>query len=155
MCTIIEIFNAEEHNNLIQFIDNPTEIFHFINYVFSNPNEKNINNLNTLYNTFNKYDPKALDKIKNKDNKTLIEMYTEYICDNKDDLLQKHINNYINSRSFTNNLFNLFKTTTNQPLNKIPNIIEIVNRLESLEKTVNELKVRISNENFLSEGTSS
>jgi len=154
MSTIIEIFNTEEHNNLITFINNSTEIFNFIHYVFLNPDEKNINNLNQLYKIFNKYDTKAIDKIKNTDNKTILEVYKEFNCDDKDHLLKLHIDNFIASRSFTNNLFHLFQKNNNINTTKIPSILEIVNRLEYLEKTVEELKIRVSNKDFLSNGTS-
>jgi hypothetical protein len=154
MSTIIEIFNTEEHNNLITFINNSTEIFNFIHYVFLNPDEKNINNLNQLYKIFNRYDTKAIDNIKNTDNKTILEIYKEFICDHKDHLLKLHIDNFIASRSFTNNLLHLFKQNNNMNTPKIPSILEIVNRLEYLEKTVEELKIRVSNKDFLSKGTS-
>jgi hypothetical protein len=153
MSSIIEIFNSKEHDNVIYFIDNSIEIFNFIDYVFSNPNQKNIDNLNELYKICNNSNPKLLDKLKNTHNKSIVEMYADYICNHDEELLQIHINNFIKSRSFTNNIFSLLHQNTNNSMKNKPNINEIVDRLEYLEKTVEELKVRISDKNLLTERT--
>jgi hypothetical protein len=153
MSSIIEIFKSKEHNNVIHYIDNSLEIFGFIDYVFLNPNETNIDNLNQLYKIMNTYNSSALDKLKDKNNITILEKYKNYVCNDNEELLKIHINNFIKSRSFLNNLINVLNRNTKQH-NKIrPNIEEIVNRLEELEKTVNELKVRITDKNILTERT--
>ena len=152
MSSIIEILDTEETNSIIQYINNSNEIFNYINYVFSDPNEKNINNLDKLYKAFNTYDYKALDQLKNSNDKTIFEMYKEYNCN--DGLLRIHIDKFISSRSFSNNILNIFKQNNNQNSKKLPNIREIVDRLEYLEKTIEELKARVSNKDLFSQGTS-
>lgn len=153
MSSIIEILDTEETNSIIQYINNSNEIFNYINYVFSDPNEKNINNLDKLYKAFNTYDYKAIDKLKNSNDKTILEVYKEYNCN--DGLLRIHIDKFISSRSFSNNILNIFKQNNNQTSKKLPNIREIVDRLEYLEKTIEELKSRVSNKDLFSDRTSS
>jgi hypothetical protein len=153
MSSIIEIFKSKEHNNVIHFIDNSLEIFNYIDYVFLNPNQTNLDNLNKLYKILNSYNSIALDKLKDTNNKTIIDKYKDYVCNDNDELLKIHINNFIKSRSFLNNIINVFNRNTKQHVKVIPNIEEIVNRLEELEKTVNELKVRIADKNLLTERT--
>jgi hypothetical protein len=144
MNSIIQIFESKDNidTNLIQFANKPDEIFCFIQSVFKNPNHNNIENLDTLYKAINKYN-----------SKTLLEFYKDYICNDEDLLLIDHINNFIKSRNFTSNLFNLLSNTNNKSQKKGPSVSEIVERLEYLEKTVEELKIRISDENLLAERT--
>ena len=149
MSSIIEIFKSKEPNNVIHFIDNSVEIFNFIDYVFLNPTQTNLDNLNELYKILNICNSTALDKLKDQNNKTILDKYNEYRCNDNEELLKTHINNFIKSRSFFNNLINVFNRNTKQNVKIIPNIHEIINRLEELEKTVNELKVRIADKNIL------
>ena len=154
MNSIIQIFESKDNIdiNLIQFANKPDEIFQFIQSVFKNPNNNNIDNLNTLYKAINKYNNKILTELKDNNNKTLLEFYKDYICNDEDLLLKDHIDSFINSRKFTTNLLSLL-SNTNKSQKKAPTVSEIVERLVYLEKTVEELKVRISNENLLTERT--
>jgi hypothetical protein len=154
MNSIIQIFETRDNinTNLIQFVNRPDEIFRFIQFVFKNPVHENIENLNTLYRAINKYNSKILTEITDNNNKTLLEFYKDYSCNDDDLLLKKHIDDYIKSRNFTTSLFSLL-ANTNKSQKKAPSVFEIVDRLEYLEKTVEELKVRISNENLLTERT--
>ena len=155
MNSIIQIFESKDNIDmkLIQFANKPDEIFCFIQSVFKNPNHNNIENLDTLYKAINKYNSKILLELKDNNNKTLLEFYKDYICNDEDLLLIDHINNFIKSRNFTSNLFNLLSNTNNKSQKKGPSVSEIVERLEYLEKTVEELKIRISDENLLAERT--
>lgn len=154
MNSIIQIFESKDNIdiNLIQFANKPDEIFQFIQSVFKNPNNNNIDNLNTLYKAINKYNSKILTELRDNNNKTLLEFYNDYICNDEDLLLKDHIDSFINSRKFTTNLLSLL-SNTNKSQKKAPTVSEIVERLVYLEKTVEELKVRISNENLLAERT--
>ena len=154
MNSIIQIFESKDNidTNLIQFADRPDEIFSFVQSVFKNPNHNNIENLNRLYKAINTYNSKILLELKDNNNKTLLEFYKDYICNDEDLLLIDHINNFIKSQRFTSSLFSLL-ANTNKSQKKGPSVSEIVERLEYLEKTVEELKIRISNENLLAERT--
>ena len=154
MNSIIQIFESKENikEKLLENIPDSKAIFEYIEYVFSNPVD-NIENLNTLYKILNQNNITLLKNVKNSDDISIVDYYKsmEEQIENSD--LKTHITNYIKSSNLSSNIFSLLQKPDNNGHKRKPTINELLERIEKLEKTVEELKIRISNENLLTQGT--
>jgi hypothetical protein len=152
MNSIFEIFKCENSENsekeLIKNIGSYNDIFNYIEYVFDNPTISNIANLNILYKTHNSYNINLLKELKNSQNLSIIDFYNLKKNEVGNYDLKIHIDNYIKSYQLSNNMLALLKKPASRILEKQPTIKELLHRIEYLEKTVDELKIRISNEDF-------
>lgn len=149
MNSIIQIFQTKDYiaERLLLNIPDSKAIFEYIEYVFINPIE-NINNLNTLYKTLNEYNINILKHVKNDQGISIIDYYKSREKEIQNDELKLHIINYIKSYNLSTNLLNLLDKKTDSKKTQ-PTLFELLDRIEKLEKTVEELKIRISNENLL------
>ena len=152
MNSIIQIFETKDNiaENLLLNIPDSEAIFEYIEYVFNNPID-NIKNLNTLYKILNEYNINILKNIKNDEDRSIIDYYKSREEEIENNELKLHIDNYIKSYNLSNNIFNLLGKKTDSQKPK-PTLYELLERIEKLEKTVEELKVRISDENLLTQG---
>ena len=151
MTSIIQIFESKENikEKLLENIPDSKAIFEFIEYVFSNPVD-NIDNLNTLYKILNQNDLSTLKNIRNTEGISIVDYYKSMESQIENIDLKTHITTYIKSYNLSNNIFSLLqKPDTNNGHKGKPSLNELLERIEKLEKTVEELKIRISNENLL------
>jgi hypothetical protein len=149
MTSIFEIFKCENsEKELLKNIGSYKDIFEYIQYVFDNPTMSNIENLNILYKTHNSYNTHLLKELKNNENLSIIDFYNLKKNEVENYDLQLHIDNYIKSFQLSNNMLALLKKPISASTVKQPTLKELIHRIECLEKTVDELKVRISNEDF-------
>ena len=149
MNSIFEIFKSENsEKELLKNIGSYNDIFEYIEYVFDNPTMGNIENLNILYKTHNSYNTHLLKELKNNENLSIIDFYNlkKDKVENRD--LKNHIDNYIKSFQLNHNILSLLVKPKSSSLEKQPTLKELIHRIECLEKTVDELKIRISNEDF-------
>ena len=156
MTSIIEVFKRENsEKELLQNIGSyNNDIFDYIQYVFDNPTNTNIENLNILYRSHNSFSIHLLRELKNSENLSIIDFYNlkKNQVENCD--LKTHIDNYIKSFELNSNMLALLKKSGPHSQNKtMPSIHELIQRIESLEKTVDELKIRVSNEDFFTNRT--
>jgi hypothetical protein len=149
MTSIFEIFKCENsEKELLKNIGSYKDIFEYIQYVFDNPTMSNIENLNILYKTHNSYNTHLLKELKNNENLSIIDFYNLKKNEVENYDLKIHIDNYIKSFQLNSNILSLFKKPKLVSLEKQPTLKELLHRIEYLEKTVEELKIRISNEDF-------
>ena len=149
MNSIFEIFKCEnKEQELLKNIGSYNDIFDYIQYVFNNPTMSNIENLNILYRTYNSYNTQLLKELKNSENLSIIDFYNLKKKEVENYDLQLHIDNYIKSFQLSNNMLALLKKPISSSSEKQPTIKELIHRIECLEKTVDELKIRVSNEDF-------
>jgi hypothetical protein len=149
MNSIFEIFKCEnKEQELLKNIGSYNDIFDYIQYVFNNPTMSNIENLNILYKTYNSYNTHLLKEIKNSENLSIIDFYNLKKNEVENYDLKIHIDNYIKSFQLSSNILSLLKKPISSSLEKQPSLKELIHRIECLEKTVDELKIRISNEDF-------
>ena len=149
MNSIFEIFKCEnKEQELLKNIGSYNDIFDYIQYVFNNPTMSNIENLNILYRTYNSYNTQLLKELKNSENLSIIDFYNLKKNEVENYDLKIHIDNYIKSFQLSSNILSLLKKPISSSLEKQPSLKELIHRIECLEKTVDELKIRISNEDF-------
>jgi hypothetical protein len=154
MTSIFEIFKCENsEQELLKNIGQYNDIFDYIQYVFNNPTMHNIVNLNILYKTHNSYNTNLLKELKNSENLSIIDFYHLKKNEVENHDLKNHIDNYIKSFQLNSNILDLLKKPISRSSEKQPTLKELIQRIECLEKTVNELKIRISNEDFLTNRT--
>lgn len=139
------IKNKIDLNDFIQVIKKEhnleTHVFDIIEMVFNN--SEYLPYLEIIYKELNKRDLNILQTIKNKSNQTIYELYKSIQCE--DEILNEHITKYVNSN--IGNILSLF----NMPKKHIKSFNDIlIERIDKLEKDVEELKIRISNKDFIS-----
>jgi hypothetical protein len=155
MSQIIHIFelNTDVEQQLLNHVASNDLIFEFIDHVFENPCNENIQNLSLLYKTFNNYDINILQSIQNNNGQKLVDYYRERDAGLQDNaLLKTHVQQFLSSITFSHNLMNLFKKSEHQP--PLPSLTELVQRIELLERKMNALEIRSSNKDVFSDGSS-
>lgn len=155
MSRIIHIFelNTDVEQQLINHAGSNDLIFEFIDHVFENPSNENIQNLSLLYKTFNNYDINILQNIQNNKGQTVVDYYREKDDSLQDNgLLKTHVQQFLSSLTFSRNLMSLFKKSKEQP--QLPSLMELVQRIELLERKMNALEIRSSNKDVFSDGGS-
>lgn len=155
MSRIIHIFesNTNVEQQLLNQAGSNDLIFEYIVYVFENSSNENIQNLCRLYKTFNNYDITILQNIRNNKGQKIADFYQEKedgLQDNS--LLKTHVQQFLSSLTFSHNLMNLLKKSEQQP--KMPSLMDLVNRIETLEQKMNALEIRSSNKDVFSDGGS-
>lgn len=139
------IKNKIELNEFKEYLENQYSIenyvFDIIEMVINNP--EYLPYLELIYKRLNNEDLNILQNIKDKDNNTIYELYKS--IKTEDPNLKIHINTYINSN--IPNILSLFNMPKEIPksLNDI-----IIERIEKLEKEVEELKIRITDKDLVS-----
>jgi hypothetical protein len=139
------IKNKIELNEFKEYLENQYSIenyvFDVIEMVINNP--EYLPYLELIYKRLNNEDLNILQNIKDKDNQTIYELYKS--IKTEDPNLKIHMNTYINSN--IPNILSLFNMPKEIPksLNDI-----IIERIEKLEKEVEELKIRITDKDLVS-----
>jgi hypothetical protein len=154
MSHIIHIFelNTDVEQQLINHAGSNDLIFEFIDHVFENPTNENIQNLSLLYKTFNNYDITILQNIQNNKGQKVVDYYRERNDGLQDNaLLKTHVQQFLSSLTFSHNLMSLFKKSE-QP--QLPSLMDLVQRIELLERKMNALEIRSSNKDVFSDGGS-
>jgi alkyl hydroperoxide reductase subunit AhpC len=155
MVDIIEIFNsnnADIESKLLQHVHDHALIFEFLDFVFNNPSETNIANLNHLYKTFNAHDLKIIKNV-SRNGQNIENYYKERECTVEDISLKNHVSHFLKSISFSQNLFGLLSVSKSQTT-KLPSIQDLMSKIEQLEKRIETLEVGMSNKNVFPDGGS-
>lgn len=120
-----------------------TYVFDIIDMVYNN--NEYLPYLELIFKELNKRDLNILENIKNKNNQTVYELYESMNCDHES-IFKEHVNKFINSN--IRNILSLFNTPKEQPKSLDVLLIE---RIEKLEKDVEQLKIWISNKDLISD----
>ena len=154
MSQIIHIFesNTEVEQQLLNHVESADLIFEYIEHVFENPSDENIQNLSRLYKTFNNRDITILQTIQNNKGQTVANYYRERVDLLENAELKTHVQQFLNSFTFSHNLMSLFKKSEQQP--QLPSLMELVQRIELLERKLHHLEIRISNKDVFADGGS-
>jgi len=154
MTHIIDIFdsNADVEQQLLNHIHSNDLIFEFIDHVFEHPNSENIQNLNQLYKICNNHDITILQNIQNDKGQKIADYYRERLDLHENDLLKTHMQQFLSSLTFSHNLLTLLKKSEQQP--QLPSMMEIVQRIEQLERKMDYLEIRMPNKDIFPDGSS-
>ena len=140
------IKNKTDLNEFIGYIQKEdyleTYVFEIIDMVYNNT--EYLPYLELIFKELNKRDLNILQNIKNKNNETVYEFYESMNCD--EPVFKEHINKFINSN--ISNILSLFNTPKEQP--KSLDVI-LIERIEKLEKEVEQLKIWISDKDLISD----
>ena len=139
------IKNKIDLNEFVEYIHKEDNleiyVFDIIDIVFNN--SEYLPYLESIFKELNKRDLNILQRIKNKNNQTIYELYESMKCE--DPLLIEHINKYVNSN--IHNILSLFNMPKKQTKSLNDTLIE---RIEKLEKEGEELKIWVSNKDLVS-----
>ena len=140
------IKNKPDLNGFIEYIQKEiyleTYVFDIIDIVYNNT--EYLPYLELIFKELNKRDLNILENIKNKNNQTVYELYESINCD--ESTFKEHINKFINCN--IRNILSLFNTPKEQT--KSLDVI-LIERIEKLEKDVEQLKIWISNKDLISD----
>ena len=140
------IKNKTDLNEFVQYIQKEDYlemyVFDIIDVVYNNT--EYLPYLELIFKELNKRDLNILQNIKNKNNQTVYELYESMNCD--EPIFKEHINKFIYSN--IGNILSLFNTPKEQPKSLDVLLIE---RIEKLEKEVEQLKIWISNKDLISD----
>lgn len=140
------IKNKTDLNEFIEYIQKEiyleTYVFEIIDMVYNNT--EYLPYLELIFKELNKRDLNILENIKNKNNQTVYELYESMNCD--ESIFKEHINKFINCN--IHNILSLFNTPKEQTKSLDLLLIE---RIEKLEKDVEQLKIWISNKDLISD----
>lgn len=141
------IKNKTDLDEFIEYIQKEcyleTYVFDIIDMVYNN--NEYLPYLELIFKELNKRDLNILENIKNKNNQTVYELYESMNCDDES-IFKEHVNKFINSN--IRNILSLFNTPKEQPKSLDVLLIE---RIEKLEKDVEQLKIWISNKDLISD----
>jgi hypothetical protein len=116
-------------------------VFDIIDMVFNN--SEYLPYLESIFKELNKRDLNILQSIKNKNNETIYVLYES--TKSEEPVLNEHINKYINSN--IHNILSLF----NMPKKQTKSLNDtLIDRIEKLEKEVEQLKIWISDKDLVS-----
>lgn len=140
------IKNKTDLNDFIEYIRKEvyleTYVFDIIDMVYNNT--EYLPYLEIIFKELNKRDLNILQNIKNKNNQTVYELYESMNC--AESVFKEHVSKFINSN--IRNILSLFNMPKEQPKSLDANLIE---RIEKLEKEVEQLKIWISNKDLISD----
>ena len=149
----IEDFKRLGYDDLEKYIPS---VFELIERTFSRETDEKeaetcVAYLEHFYETMNKKDYKIIKNLRNHINcKNILNVYEDLgVLDNP--FLETHRMKYINGQTQTNNMSQLFNMEI--PSLRIPTNYELWKMIEKLQTDVEELKVRIANKDFLTEGS--